>query len=56
MIEKDQWAQTATQEVPYLNKEELYCEGDRALGQAAQRGCGFFFSGDIHNLSGCLTV
>jgi len=29
--DKGQWAQTRAQEVPYTHKEELYCEGDRAL-------------------------
>jgi len=26
--------------VPYKHGEDLYCEGDRALEQAAQRDCG----------------
>jgi len=39
------------QEVPYKHKEELYCEGDRALELAAQRSCGVS-SGDIQDPSG----
>ena len=36
-----QWAQTEAQEVPAEHEEELlYSEGDGALEQAAQGGCG----------------
>ena len=43
-----QWqqAQTGTQEVPYGHEKELLYFS-RALEQAAQRGCGVVFSGDI---------
>lgn len=33
-----QWAETGTQEFP-SEKEFLYCEGDLALEEVAQRGC-----------------
>jgi len=46
--------QTEAQEVPSEHEEELLpSEGDRALKQVAQGGCGVSSSGDIQNPSGC---
>ena len=46
--DKGQWAQTEAEEVPAEDEEELLpSEGDGALAQAAQGGCGVSFSGDI---------
>ena len=49
--DKGQWAQTEAQEVPSEHEEELLpSEGDGALEQVAQGGCGVSFS--IQDLPG----
>ena len=51
--DKGQQAQTEAEEVPAEHEEELLpSEGDGALAQAAQGGCGVSFSGDIPDLPG----
>ena len=52
-MEQGQRAQTEAEEVPAEPEEELLpSEGDGALAQAAQGGCGVSFSRDIPDLPG----
>lgn len=42
--------------IPYKSIKQLHCEGDRALKQTAQRGCGVLFCGNVQNPSGHFPV
>jgi len=55
--DKQQWAQTEAQEVLSEHEEEFRpSEGDGALEQSAQGGCGVSRSGDIQDLPECSSV
>ena len=45
--DKGQWPKNGAQEVLHQHAKELHDEGDGALEQAAQGGCGVISSGDI---------
>jgi len=47
-----QRAQTEAEEVSSEHEEELHFEGDGALEEVAQGGCGFSFSGDLRDPPG----
>ncbi|KAK4822926.1 hypothetical protein QYF61_023426, partial [Mycteria americana] len=49
-LDKRQWTQTETQAVLSEHMETLfYCEGDQALAQIVQTGCGVTIFGDTHS-------
>jgi len=47
--------QTGTKDDPCEQERKLYLEGDKALGQATQRGCEVSFE-DIQDPPGCFPV
>ena len=51
--DKGQWVQTEAEEIPSEHEEEFFpSEGDGALEQAAQGGCGVSFSGHAQDPPG----
>jgi len=54
--DKGELTQTGTQKVVFECEEKLYFGSDRALKQAARRGCGVSFPGDIQNFPECFPV